>query len=412
MVSMARLKEKLRAYRKVFQQNWDLFKASKIGVVGIIIMLFFVGMAAITPFLGLRDPINWRAPDADIIHVTSWWGDGRNVTLAPYNGGDPINHSVSFRVKLAGGGATEADRVYFTSGNKLYSLTPLGGGSYWDDGKPIGADFDFSHLTDSPFSTDVVVSNFGDQYDPDFVDYVLGVGTSDGYIYMIDDYADSNPDERQIFPSGDRLYIEKLDSGAAITSAALFSDKMPGRRPNERIYFGTDDGYLYAYSVAKLDNEDWSYVSANQTWIQMPLKEGEIKPSPRTNFSMAYDSVNDKIVLFGGYDGLLNDETWIYDPVTQNWTRIDTDPHPSARYGHSMAFDSSTGEVVLFGGIIDSWQTASDETWTFDVSTNTWTSIDTVTAPAARAFSAMSFDSGQGFMVLFGGDRGSTETCS
>ncbi|MCK4443402.1 MAG: hypothetical protein KAW09_02585, partial [Thermoplasmata archaeon] len=193
MVSMSRLKEKMRAYRKVFGQNWDLFKASKIGIVGIIIVLFFAGMAIIAPFLDLRDPINWRAPDADIIDVTSWWGPGINTSANFWNGGEPINHTVSFRVKAAGGQATEADRVYFTSGNDLYAVRPSGGTAWLSD-PGTSQYYNFAHVTEAAFSTDVAVANFGYQYHSSQVDFVLGVGTFDGYIYLMDDWAGStNP---------------------------------------------------------------------------------------------------------------------------------------------------------------------------------------------------------------------------
>jgi peptide/nickel transport system permease protein len=366
-------------------------------------------MATIAPFLNLRDPINWRAPDADIIRVNSWWGIGRDVSAPQWNAGEPINHSVSFRVKAAGAQALEADRVYLSSGNKLFALKVYGGGSYWEDRSTSPPSYGLEHITDSHFSTDVVVANFGNQYDPDEVDYILGVGTNDGYIYLIEDY-DGNLDKTaDATPTvaGGRVYMEQLDS--AITSAALYSNPGLGRAPVEKFFFGTDGGYLYAYSANKLDNEDWIFTSGD--WSSVPLGEGEIRPSPRTDFSMVYDSVNDRMILFGGNDGLLNDETWTYDPATQIWTRIDVDPHPSARYGHSMVFDSSVGKTVLFGGIIDDRTNLhSDETWTFDVTTDTWTLVSTVIAPEARAFSAMSFDSATNVTVLFGGDRGSSET--
>lgn len=408
MVDTDRIKEKIRAYRKVFKQNWDLFKASKIGVVGVIIVLFFLGMAIIAPFMNLRDPINWRAPDADIIRVNSWWGIGRNVSQIQWNAGEPINNTVSFRVKPAGAQALESDRVYFTSGNRLFSLKPGDAGSYWTDlGTP--ENFDFRHITDAHFSTDVVVANFGNQYDSAEVDYLLGVGTNDGYIYIIEDYDGDPAVLREPTPSvaNGRVHFEQLDS--AITSTALYSNPGSGRSPVEKYFFGTEGGWLYAYSVTKFDNEDWIFGSGD--WSTIRLGEGEIRPSPRTNFSMVYDSFNDKMVLFGGNDGLLNDETWIYDPVTQVWTRIDTNPHPSARYGHSMAFDSSTGNVVLFGGVIDdSANPWSNETWTFDVDTSNWTQVSTPPGLWARAFSAMAFDAGTGMTVMFGGDYWSNET--
>lgn len=413
MISKKRLKEKLRAYKQAFRQNWDLFKASKIGIVGIIILLFFVGMAVITPFLNLRDPINWRAPDADIIDVTSYWGPIGINTSDPatrYYAGDPINHTVTYRVKQGAGQALLADRVYFTSGNKLFAVRPAIGDSYWED--PVTLEKGFEHNTSSPFSTEVAVANFGEQFVPEEVDYVLAVGTYDGYIYLIEDYAGKDDfTEQEPIPSGDMVYQEKLDS--TITSVALFSNTEYDRAPNEGFYFGTQNGYLYAYSVAKLDNEDWAYNSSTGIWNPFSRSEGEIVPSPRKDFGMAYDSANKRIVLFGGFDGSLNDETWIYDPENATWSKIDAAIHPSERRGHAMTYDSDSGKIVLFGGITDETPlTYSDETWTFSVSNSTWFEepVPIGTAPSSRAECAMTYDTENKLVVLFGGSAGGNET--
>ncbi|UCD93144.1 MAG: hypothetical protein JSV43_04380, partial [Methanobacteriota archaeon] len=352
MISKKRLREKLRAYKRSFKQNWDLFMASKIGFVGIIIVFFFVGMAVITPFLNLRDPINWRAPDADVIDVTSYWGPLGINTSEPVGwvAGSPINHTVTFRVKQGAGQQLLADRVYFTSGNQLFSVRPGIGDSYWRD--DLTLEYGFKHNTSAAFSTDVAVANFGSQFVPEDVDYILGAGTYDGYIYLIEDY-DGLADltEREAIPSGDMVYQEKLDS--AVTSVALYSDTNIIRGPKERFYFGTEEGYLYAYSVTKFDNEDWTFDSTSGTWTPLARGEGEVGPTPRKDFGMAYDSSSQRVVLFGGDDGALNYETWIYDPANHTWTRVLTPVHPSARQGHAMAYDSDTGKIVLYGGITD-----------------------------------------------------------
>ncbi len=414
MISKKRLREKFRSYHKAFKQNWDLFKASKIGIVGIIIVLFFVAMAVITPFLNLRDPINWRAPDADIIDVTSYWGQVGINTSEPsfYHAGNPINHSVTYRVKQREGQQLQADRVYFTSGNKLFAVRPSEGDSYWRDEVNFTIKYGFNHNTSAGFSTEVAVANFGYQFDSTLVDYILGVGTYDGYIYLIEDYeGEDDFDAREPIPSGDMVYQEKLDSG--ITSVALYSDENDGRRPVEKFFFGTENGYLYAYSVTKLDNENWVYDSISGSWTSVSMNEGEIRPTPRKDFSMAYDSSNERIVLFGGYDGSLNDETWVFDPASLTWTKIDTADHPSERRGHAMTYDPDSGKIVLFGGITDTSPLEySNETWTFNVSSMTWVdeTENIYFTPSHRAECAMTYDRLNGLVVLFGGSDGGDET--
>src|SRR5256885_15147278 len=73
MVDWDLTKERLRAYRRNLANTWALFKESRIGVVGIGIMIVFVILAALAPYLGLRDPIYWRAPSEDVIALDTYW---------------------------------------------------------------------------------------------------------------------------------------------------------------------------------------------------------------------------------------------------------------------------------------------------------------------------------------------------
>src|SRR5437867_3365583 len=74
MFSRRRLHDKYVSWRKLFLQNWSLFKASRIGVVGLAIMIAFLIIALAVPYMGLRDPLYWLAPEQDTIQVARWWG--------------------------------------------------------------------------------------------------------------------------------------------------------------------------------------------------------------------------------------------------------------------------------------------------------------------------------------------------
>jgi len=91
-----------------------------------------------------------------------------------------------------------------------------------------------------------------------------------------------------------------------------------------------------------------------------------------------YDSIHDKFVLFGGrcfdpvrcaYGGVL-DDTWIYDPNTNQWTQATPVVRPPARNQGHMYFDVSKGVVVLYGGMGSG---VLNDLWTFDVATLKWT---------------------------------------
>ena len=132
-------------------------------------------------------------------------------------------------------------------------------------------------------------------------------------------------------------------------------------------------------------------------WV---LKIPATSPSPRrVPGAMAYDSARGVTVLFGGYDGALNDETWEWDGV--NWTQRFVSPRPSPRVTIAMAYDSARAVTVLFGGVTPTG--LSNETWEWDGAS--W-ALRSSTGPAPRQWHAMAYDSFRGVTVLFGGNLG------
>jgi Galactose oxidase, central domain len=131
-------------------------------------------------------------------------------------------------------------------------------------------------------------------------------------------------------------------------------------------------------------------------------------PEARANHAMVYDSVRNVSVLFGGYctfDVLPNcqpfSDTWVWDGTS--WTEV-IGTSPPARSNHAMAFDESRGVVVLFGGR-DANDVPLGDLWEWDGAN--WTER-AVTGPSARFNQAMSFDASRGVSVLYGGNDGST----
>ena len=108
------------------------------------------------------------------------------------------------------------------------------------------------------------------------------------------------------------------------------------------------------------------------------------------------------------------------------WNERGPFPAPSPRYGASMAYDSNDGEVILFGGV-QCWCMGSDgvpintlasDTWTYSAggwsevypanstSPTGWRNIASATLPSDRNSSATSHDPGGGYSILFGGHNG------
>ncbi|MHA1947573.1 MAG: Kelch repeat-containing protein [Candidatus Hodarchaeales archaeon] len=128
-----------------------------------------------------------------------------------------------------------------------------------------------------------------------------------------------------------------------------------------------------------------------------------IHPLARRSAGMYFDPVNEKVVLFGGY--LNNDshagDTWILDPVDYTWTEVFPSFKPVSRYGHSLVYDSVNQQGLLFGGRVTALQS---ETWAYNYTSNSWTLIQSTQKPKARYWHDAVFDTNEENMVIFGGD--------
>lgn len=162
------------------------------------------------------------------------------------------------------------------------------------------------------------------------------------------------------------------------------------------ILFGGWDGRAYF-------GDTWSYNPATNTWTK--LHPAGIQPTARGSHCMVYDSARNRVILFGGTDGIVPDlnDTWSYNPATNTWTKLKPSGHiPPGRGCHAMVYDSAEGKVILFGG----WEENSDlcDTWAYDPAANTWTDLNpSGQVPAARGRHAMVYDSADHQVLMFGG---------
>ena len=83
---------------------------------------------------------------------------------------------------------------------------------------------------------------------------------------------------------------------------------------------------------------------------------------------MAYSDVDGGIVLFGGITGLVPvlqeprlDDTWLWDGT--DWQEQFPAIVPPTRNNHAIAYDSIRDRMVLFGGESGPWAFESDDTW-------------------------------------------------
>lgn len=135
-------------------------------------------------------------------------------------------------------------------------------------------------------------------------------------------------------------------------------------------------------------------------------------PTIRAGHAMAYDSVRQRVVLFGGTTaGLLDTanrppeffygDTWEWDGTA--WVeRTPQGTTPVARHEHALAYDPVARVTYLFGGL-DASGIPLNDLWTWDGSR--WTQLATQNPPGRRFDCAMAFDATRGKLVVFGGQN-------
>lgn len=143
----------------------------------------------------------------------------------------------------------------------------------------------------------------------------------------------------------------------------------------------------------------------------------DVRPSKRSDVAGVTDPVTGTIVVFGGDDGpIVNQtpspayraDTWVLDPAS-GWSEV-TAGGPSARGRYAASYDPGAGRMLVFGGRFRTAGTTGDytlynDTWSFDFMARTWTMLDDgAGAPAARSFPTSVYDTTTGKLFLFGGD--------
>jgi len=142
-------------------------------------------------------------------------------------------------------------------------------------------------------------------------------------------------------------------------------------------------------SFAAVNAETWEWDGT--TWTLAPAGG----PSARCDQTMAYDTVRDRIAIFGGFNGAFLGDTWHRSDTIWSLQAI---PGPGSRADAFMAFDQNRGVMVLFGGLAPG-NIVRGDTWEYD---GTWVQRP-VGGPPARWIQRMAYDAARGVTVMFGG---------
>jgi chitodextrinase len=153
------------------------------------------------------------------------------------------------------------------------------------------------------------------------------------------------------------------------------------------------------------------YESSQQVWQFDPSgqagrnKQTSSRPGNTTEASAVFDTEDNVYVLFDRGTG-----TWIYNPVTNTFTKMTPSGTPpntvanSAGYFGSLTYDSANNNIYLFGGTLGNGSYTND-LYTYNVPSNTWTKLSPGgTLPSGRQFAGFAYDSADNIFLMVGGD--------
>jgi len=176
--------------------------------------------------------------------------------------------------------------------------------------------------------------------------------------------------------------------------------------------------YVFAGSSsnAKLAGDDHAFILSNSNGIGTSAWTRGGPPS-RYSQSMIYDSATNSVFVLDGQHALTNtnfDDYWQAASVTSssnlNWSPVNVGgTHPKARWGQSANYDSVNKRVMLFGGSTGFPTPCMNDYWVMTNASNTgkkptWGAITpTGAAPGVRTRHASAYDGTTNSLIIFGG---------
>jgi hypothetical protein len=200
-----------------------------------------------------------------------------------------------------------------------------------------------------------------------------------------------------------QTWLMDLSGPTANTWAGAGSSTNPGARWGHSMVYDPTRGGVVLFggvTAAGVMSDTWFW--SGFAWG--PLALGGATPVARYDHDMVFDSSTGDIVCFGGRDALGNaipagNATMTLRASLNQWVAQAPMLAPPARWGQGMAFDSVRERVVLFGGL--NGATAYNDVWQYETATSTWTQHTQAQSISGGGRAEAAYDLARGRTVFF-----------
>lgn len=283
-----------------------------------------------------------------------------------------------------GGYDTQRDQIVMLSGGtgaEPWVFWKIGAEDYWVTLAPFAARIGGSFVADHIQGRGVLFGGYD--------------WTTRSYLNDVWTYSLTNPQGWAPAPLGD-FQPPNLES-----PVATWDDKH-----NRMLVFGgTTDGGVRTNSVYALRDSGGMLV-----WT--PITPSGTPPPPRLGMAGAYDLVGDRLLVFGGLDGIgFRTGLWqLALTPSPAWTQLFSAGGPTGRSGHSAVYDGPRHRILFFGGD-DTLGNYQNETWALNLPGATWSKLTpSGSLPAGRWRHVAVFDSRRSRMLMHGGEVGLSDS--
>jgi hypothetical protein len=210
---------------------------------------------------------------------------------------------------------------------------------------------------------------------------------------------------------------QQLSIGGTLPAVRSWPSVVYDQADNRMIVFGGDGSPGYCYGAL---NDVWVLTNADGTggtpgWTQ--LSPTGKPPSPRRTAGAAYDSANNRMIIYGGGNACESPlgDVWVLTAAnglagTLNWTQLNVaGESPAGRFVCCTVYDATNNMLIVFGGQTAT-VAATNDTWVLSHAnglggTPTWTLLNPAgPLPVPRDGAVAAYNSTLNALVVFGGE--------